>query len=182
MMKPHFETSACRERRENYFAPKLRLPMGTSVPLSPPPPNSNCQRWIALGLILEGSISDFLFLLLPFVFFLAEEPFSFYSDQTSYLSICLEEHNRFQVDHFSQEELKKKVFAYYFQFSFGYLLSLGFLIRGVRVSNPLSLLSFLPSLLAFAPSCALPGEPSPGLIHSLGSRTSPARAALGHAL
>lgn len=38
-----------------------------------------------------------------------EEPFSFYSDQTSYLSICLEEHNRFQVDHFSQEELKKKV-------------------------------------------------------------------------
>ncbi|KAF5917648.1 hypothetical protein HPG69_013484 [Diceros bicornis minor] len=38
-----------------------------------------------------------------------EEPFSFYSDQTSYLSICLEEPNRFQVDHFSQEELKKKV-------------------------------------------------------------------------
>nr|KAF6331571.1 CDK5 regulatory subunit associated protein 2 [Pipistrellus kuhlii] len=38
-----------------------------------------------------------------------EEPFSFYSDQTSYLSICLEEHNRFQVEHFSQEELKKKV-------------------------------------------------------------------------
>ncbi|XP_036116220.1 CDK5 regulatory subunit-associated protein 2 isoform X3 [Molossus molossus] len=37
------------------------------------------------------------------------EPFSFYSDQTSYLSICLEEHNRFQVEHFSQEELKKKV-------------------------------------------------------------------------
>ncbi|EPQ15783.1 CDK5 regulatory subunit-associated protein 2 [Myotis brandtii] len=39
----------------------------------------------------------------------AGEPFSFYSDQTSYLSICLEEHNRFQVEHFSQEELKKKV-------------------------------------------------------------------------
>ncbi|XP_063115998.1 CDK5 regulatory subunit-associated protein 2 isoform X3 [Cavia porcellus] len=38
-----------------------------------------------------------------------EEPFSFYSDQTSYLSICLDEHNRFQVEHFSQEELKKKV-------------------------------------------------------------------------
>nr|KAF6433074.1 CDK5 regulatory subunit associated protein 2 [Molossus molossus] len=38
-----------------------------------------------------------------------DEPFSFYSDQTSYLSICLEEHNRFQVEHFSQEELKKKV-------------------------------------------------------------------------
>ncbi|KAM5258708.1 CDK5 regulatory subunit-associated protein 2 isoform 8-T9 [Hipposideros larvatus] len=38
-----------------------------------------------------------------------EEPFSFYSDQTSYLSICLEEHNRFQVEQFSQEELKKKV-------------------------------------------------------------------------
>ncbi|XP_038538501.1 CDK5 regulatory subunit-associated protein 2 isoform X3 [Canis lupus familiaris] len=38
-----------------------------------------------------------------------EEPFSFYSDQTSYLSICLEEPNRFQVEHFSQEELKKKV-------------------------------------------------------------------------
>nr|XP_036878132.1 CDK5 regulatory subunit-associated protein 2 isoform X3 [Manis javanica] len=38
-----------------------------------------------------------------------EEPFSFYSDQTSYLSICLEEHSRFQVEHFSQEELKKKV-------------------------------------------------------------------------
>uniref|UniRef100_A0A8C9DU11 CDK5 regulatory subunit-associated protein 2 n=1 Tax=Prolemur simus TaxID=1328070 RepID=A0A8C9DU11_PROSS len=38
-----------------------------------------------------------------------EEPFSFYSDQTSYLSICLEEHNQFQVEHFSQEELKKKV-------------------------------------------------------------------------
>ncbi|XP_053060682.1 CDK5 regulatory subunit-associated protein 2 isoform X1 [Acinonyx jubatus] len=38
-----------------------------------------------------------------------EEPFSFYSDQTSYLSICLEEHNRLQVEHFSQEELKKKV-------------------------------------------------------------------------
>ncbi|KAM9082890.1 CDK5 regulatory subunit-associated protein 2 isoform 6-T6 [Megaptera novaeangliae] len=38
-----------------------------------------------------------------------EEPFSFYSDQTSYLSICLEEHNRFQVEHFSQEELKEKV-------------------------------------------------------------------------
>lgn len=38
-----------------------------------------------------------------------EEPFSFYSDQTSYLSICFEEHSRFQVEHFSQEELKKKV-------------------------------------------------------------------------
>ncbi|XP_066223406.1 CDK5 regulatory subunit-associated protein 2 isoform X2 [Saccopteryx leptura] len=38
-----------------------------------------------------------------------EEPFSFYSDQTSYLSICLEEHPRFQVEHFSQEELKEKV-------------------------------------------------------------------------
>nr|XP_055157749.1 CDK5 regulatory subunit-associated protein 2 isoform X5 [Nyctereutes procyonoides] len=38
-----------------------------------------------------------------------EEPFSFYSDQTSYLSICLEEPNRFQAEHFSQEELKKKV-------------------------------------------------------------------------
>ncbi|XP_007647098.1 CDK5 regulatory subunit-associated protein 2 isoform X2 [Cricetulus griseus] len=38
-----------------------------------------------------------------------EEPFSFYSDQTSYLSICLEDHNQFQVEHFSQEELKKKV-------------------------------------------------------------------------
>nr|XP_019586758.1 PREDICTED: CDK5 regulatory subunit-associated protein 2 isoform X2 [Rhinolophus sinicus] len=38
-----------------------------------------------------------------------EEPFSFYSDQTSYLSICLEDNNRFQVEHFSQEELKKKV-------------------------------------------------------------------------
>ncbi|XP_012657916.1 CDK5 regulatory subunit-associated protein 2 isoform X1 [Otolemur garnettii] len=38
-----------------------------------------------------------------------EEPFSFYSDQTSYLSICLEQHNQFQVEHFSKEELKKKV-------------------------------------------------------------------------
>ncbi|XP_042636312.1 CDK5 regulatory subunit-associated protein 2 [Orycteropus afer afer] len=38
-----------------------------------------------------------------------EETFSFYSDQTSYLSICLEDHNRLQVEHFSQEELKKKV-------------------------------------------------------------------------
>ncbi|XP_044796465.2 CDK5 regulatory subunit-associated protein 2 isoform X7 [Bubalus bubalis] len=38
-----------------------------------------------------------------------EETFSFYSDQTSYLSICLEEHNRLHVEHFSQEELKKKV-------------------------------------------------------------------------
>ncbi|XP_075416523.1 CDK5 regulatory subunit-associated protein 2 isoform X2 [Tenrec ecaudatus] len=38
-----------------------------------------------------------------------EEAFSFYSDQTSYLSICLEEHSRLQVEHFSQEELKKKV-------------------------------------------------------------------------
>ncbi|VTJ53524.1 Hypothetical predicted protein [Marmota monax] len=38
-----------------------------------------------------------------------EEPFSFYSDQTSYLSICLEENSQFQVEHFSQEELKKKV-------------------------------------------------------------------------
>ncbi|XP_036035114.1 CDK5 regulatory subunit-associated protein 2 isoform X4 [Onychomys torridus] len=38
-----------------------------------------------------------------------EESFSFYSDQTSYLSICLEEPNQFQVEHFSQEELKKKV-------------------------------------------------------------------------
>ncbi|CAO2587864.1 CDK5 regulatory subunit-associated protein 2 [Lemmus lemmus] len=38
-----------------------------------------------------------------------EEPFSLYSDQTSYLSICLEEHNQLQVEHFSQEELKKKV-------------------------------------------------------------------------
>ncbi|XP_044796466.2 CDK5 regulatory subunit-associated protein 2 isoform X8 [Bubalus bubalis] len=37
-----------------------------------------------------------------------EETFSFYSDQTSYLSICLEEHNRLHVEHFSQEELKKK--------------------------------------------------------------------------
>uniref|UniRef100_G3TY91 CDK5 regulatory subunit-associated protein 2/Myomegalin coiled coil domain-containing protein n=1 Tax=Loxodonta africana TaxID=9785 RepID=G3TY91_LOXAF len=39
----------------------------------------------------------------------AEETFSFYSDQTSYLSICLEKHGRLQVEHFSQEELKKKV-------------------------------------------------------------------------
>ena len=46
-----------------------------------------------------------------FFFFGAEETFSFYSDQTSYLSICLEEHNRLQVEHFSQEELKKKVLA-----------------------------------------------------------------------
>ncbi|KAM6170018.1 LOW QUALITY PROTEIN: CDK5 regulatory subunit-associated protein 2 [Rhynchocyon petersi] len=38
-----------------------------------------------------------------------EETFSFYSDQTSYLSICLEEPNRLQVEHFSQEDLKKKV-------------------------------------------------------------------------
>ncbi|XP_043309876.1 CDK5 regulatory subunit-associated protein 2 isoform X6 [Cervus canadensis] len=38
-----------------------------------------------------------------------EETFSFYSDQTSYLSICLEEHSRLQVEHFSHEELKKKV-------------------------------------------------------------------------
>ncbi|XP_064147604.1 CDK5 regulatory subunit-associated protein 2 isoform X2 [Loxodonta africana] len=38
-----------------------------------------------------------------------EETFSFYSDQTSYLSICLEKHGRLQVEHFSQEELKKKV-------------------------------------------------------------------------
>ncbi|XP_069868701.1 CDK5 regulatory subunit-associated protein 2 isoform X4 [Dipodomys merriami] len=38
-----------------------------------------------------------------------EEPFSFYSDQTSYLSICLEEPDRFQVERFSQEELKRKV-------------------------------------------------------------------------
>ncbi|XP_038190685.1 CDK5 regulatory subunit-associated protein 2 isoform X9 [Arvicola amphibius] len=38
-----------------------------------------------------------------------EEPFSLYSDQTSYLSICLEEHNQLQVERFSQEELKKKV-------------------------------------------------------------------------
>uniref|UniRef100_A0A8C6DU35 CDK5 regulatory subunit-associated protein 2 n=1 Tax=Moschus moschiferus TaxID=68415 RepID=A0A8C6DU35_MOSMO len=38
-----------------------------------------------------------------------EETFSFYSDQTSYLSICLEEHNRLQVEHFSHEELKRKV-------------------------------------------------------------------------
>ncbi|KAM8802867.1 CDK5 regulatory subunit-associated protein 2 [Rhynchonycteris naso] len=37
------------------------------------------------------------------------ELFSFSSDQTSYLSICLEEHHRFQVEHFSQEELKEKV-------------------------------------------------------------------------
>uniref|UniRef100_A0A8C9JJA1 CDK5 regulatory subunit-associated protein 2 n=1 Tax=Panthera tigris altaica TaxID=74533 RepID=A0A8C9JJA1_PANTA len=49
---------------------------------------------------LEEQISDFR---------RREEPFSFYSDQTSYLSICLEEHNRLQVEHFSQEELKKKV-------------------------------------------------------------------------
>lgn len=48
-----------------------------------------------------------------FFSFRAEEPFSFYSDQTSYLSICLEEHSRLQVEHFSQEELKKKVLTYY---------------------------------------------------------------------
>ena len=63
------------------------------------------------GLGLAGS-SDVLLLssFLSFYFFLgAEETFSFYSDQTSYLSICLEEHNRLHVEHFSQEELKKKV-------------------------------------------------------------------------
>ncbi|XP_037348631.1 CDK5 regulatory subunit-associated protein 2 isoform X1 [Talpa occidentalis] len=38
-----------------------------------------------------------------------EEPFSFYSDQTSYLSICLGKQDQFPVEHFSQEELKKKV-------------------------------------------------------------------------
>ncbi|XP_058528749.1 CDK5 regulatory subunit-associated protein 2 isoform X1 [Ochotona princeps] len=38
-----------------------------------------------------------------------EESLSLYSDQTSYLSICLEDHSRLQVEHFSQEELKKKV-------------------------------------------------------------------------
>ena len=51
----------------------------------------------------------FCFLLLSFFVFGAEETFSFYSDQTSYLSICLEEHSRLQVEHFSHEELKKKV-------------------------------------------------------------------------
>ena len=63
------------------------------------------------GLGLAGS-SDVLLLssFLSFFFFLgAEETFSFYSDQTSYLSICLEENNRLHVEHFSQEELKKKV-------------------------------------------------------------------------
>ncbi|XP_054999625.1 CDK5 regulatory subunit-associated protein 2 isoform X2 [Sorex araneus] len=40
-----------------------------------------------------------------------EESFSFYSDQTSYLSICLEEHSRVQVEHFSREELKEKVIS-----------------------------------------------------------------------
>ena len=68
---------------------------------------------------LHGELSGkdlllmFFFSSSPLFFsFGAEEPFSFYSDQTSYLSICLEEHNRFQVEHFSQEELKEKVLTY----------------------------------------------------------------------
>ncbi|XP_028918283.1 CDK5 regulatory subunit-associated protein 2 isoform X2 [Ornithorhynchus anatinus] len=38
-----------------------------------------------------------------------EETFSFCGDQTSYLSICLGEHDRFQTEHLSLEELKKRV-------------------------------------------------------------------------
>uniref|UniRef100_A0A2K6LKX3 CDK5 regulatory subunit-associated protein 2 n=1 Tax=Rhinopithecus bieti TaxID=61621 RepID=A0A2K6LKX3_RHIBE len=38
-----------------------------------------------------------------------EESFSFYSDQTSYLSICLEENNRFQVEHFLKKNLRKGI-------------------------------------------------------------------------
>uniref|UniRef100_K7EDK2 CDK5 regulatory subunit-associated protein 2 n=1 Tax=Ornithorhynchus anatinus TaxID=9258 RepID=K7EDK2_ORNAN len=40
-----------------------------------------------------------------------EETFSFCGDQTSYLSICLGEHDRFQTEHLSLEELKKRVFT-----------------------------------------------------------------------
>lgn len=88
--------------------------MCTYAPAQPPTPTQrklpemdcNCNwSWTDLFLM-------FFFSFPHFFFFLAEEPFSFYSDQTSYLSICLEEHNRFQVEHFSQEELKKKVLTY----------------------------------------------------------------------
>ena len=68
------------------------------------------SRWKALGWVWQDLLT---FCCSPpfFLFFFlgAEETFSFYSDQTSYLSICLEENNRLHVEHFSQEELKKKV-------------------------------------------------------------------------
>ncbi|XP_074067818.1 CDK5 regulatory subunit-associated protein 2 isoform X3 [Macrotis lagotis] len=38
-----------------------------------------------------------------------EESISFYSDQTSYLSICLGDHDRFQMEHLSLEQLKQRV-------------------------------------------------------------------------
>uniref|UniRef100_A0A5F8G7P9 CDK5 regulatory subunit-associated protein 2 n=1 Tax=Monodelphis domestica TaxID=13616 RepID=A0A5F8G7P9_MONDO len=38
-----------------------------------------------------------------------EESISFYSDQTSYLSICIGDHDRFQTEHLSLEELKQRV-------------------------------------------------------------------------
>ena len=102
------------ETQENWLPPQRRGPEALGV-LAPLPPllQLRCIRWAALGWVWAGSPSDVLLLSSFFSFFFfflgAEETFSFYSDQTSYLSICLEEHSRLHVEHFSQEELKKKV-------------------------------------------------------------------------
>lgn len=76
----------------------------------------SCSRWKTWELGLGGSVFNPISFCLHhtfcFVCFYAEEPFSLYSDQTSYLSICLEEHSQLQVEHFSQEELKKKVLTW----------------------------------------------------------------------
>lgn len=69
-------------------------------------PRTDCT-----GSVVGASVSDHFSSPPPnlFLLLLAEESLSLYSDQTSYLSICLEDHSRLQVEHFSQEELKKKV-------------------------------------------------------------------------
>lgn len=111
---------------------------------APYPIPCDCFGWRAWGWALGGFVSNslsplpcpiylciyvFIYLFLPIYYlfiylFYTEEPFSFYSDQTSYLSICLEEHSQFQLEHFSQEEIKKKVLPWPVYFS-GLFVSLG---------------------------------------------------------
>lgn len=67
-MKPYIEISACRERGKITFALKVKTPCVYWSP-PPPPPNSHGLRWVTLGLVLDGSISDILFVLFPLFFF-----------------------------------------------------------------------------------------------------------------
>lgn len=187
-MRPYIEISACGERGKITFAPKVvpstpylyLLPLVATVPLPHLSqfklPYMDYTR-IGLGRIYFWySFSPHP----PFFSFFSEEPFSFYSDQTSYLSICLEEPNRFQVEHFSQEELKKKVLTC--QLSVLCWLFVVSWVPDLSCKNlKVPFLSFLPSLPAclcsvFVPSVFVTWRALPCAWHPPSQTGGPAQA------